>query len=258
MTLKLESYKDEIISLYNSGLSTIKIAEKFNCYQQPVSRLLLKYLNKKSLQPNKGNIRYFETIDSSIKAYMLGFIAADGCVQNFTKSSIGLSITLNIKDRCILDKLREEIGNEHELQILTRNQIRFTLANKYLVQDLEKYGIGPRKSLTMENIIPLIPKEFRKCFILGYFDGDGCIVVRKVPYKNTFHIKQAVQIRGTTPFLRGIVEELEVKSFYISERDSISNLAISSKTEVLRFFELYKECPFYLERKYNKFLTIPN
>ena len=62
-------------------------------------------------RPNQGNTRYFQKIDSNLKAYFLGFIAADGYIQYFAKNCIGLSITLNIKDKIILDKLKSEIGN---------------------------------------------------------------------------------------------------------------------------------------------------
>jgi hypothetical protein len=45
------------------------------------------------------NLNYFSVIDSSIKAYILGFIAADGAiVRNTNCSTKTLTITIHAKD----------------------------------------------------------------------------------------------------------------------------------------------------------------
>lgn len=213
---------------------------------------------------DQGNVRYFKKIDTKNKAYFLGFIAADGCIQEFTKTSVGLSITLNVKDKVILDKLKEEIGNEHTIRVWSYPQTfnksvittfcRFQLCNKKLVDDIKGYGILERKSLTIGNIIKNIPIKFRKSFILGYFDGDGSIILpkgRKITSKTK---KIHICIRGTKDFLSGIIQELNLEKVYLKTYDSTYRLIITDKIEVVKFFEVYKYQRFYLKRKHDRFL----
>jgi len=107
MPLKLENFRDFIISEYKSEKSCQKIADENNWYQQAVSNLLKNYKIYNSYRPNQGNIRYFENIDSQLKAYFLGFITADGCLQSNGSNSYGLTITIHSKDKIVLEKLKE-------------------------------------------------------------------------------------------------------------------------------------------------------
>lgn len=203
----------------------------------------------------QGNTRYFQNINSQLKAYFLGYIAADGCISQITKSSKGLTITLHSIDKHVLDLLRECIGCEHPIYILKNNLVRFQLCNKDLVQDLINLGITERKTFTLTNILNNISKPLRKAFILGYFDGDGSIILPldcRKPNMNTKRI--CVSIRSTQELLDGIVEELNLEQYAIKKYDSTYRLNFSKKSEILKFFDCYNNSPFFLKRKYEKFL----
>ncbi len=253
--LKLENQKSTIINLYQKGKNVAEIASMLNEYEQAVCNILKKYTKYIGRLP-QGNIRYFQKINSDIKAYFLGFIAADGCIQNNGKNSLGLTITIHEKDRIIIDKLRKEIGSEKPiLQLKAHPHVRFTLFNIDMYNDLKSHGMEERKSLTMKNIIKNIPKKYRKSFILGYFDGDGSVSLPidcRKPNINTKKI--SVQIRGTDEFLQGIVDELKIKQCSIRHYDSIPNLTIGKKEEIIKFFKIYDNCSFFLKRKHDKFL----
>lgn len=271
-TLKLAEHTEEILKLYDSGMSRADIARRYTCYDQPVTTLIKKY---RTLPTNgrAGNINssYFSVIDSHIKAYFVGFIAGDGALVPGKGSTITLTITLNERDDVILEKLREELCMSRPIwRFISHgkfNHARLVTSDKGIVSDLINLGITPRKSLTMPNIICNIPKEFRNSFILGLFDADGSCTVRNATWKqsrkgitNTYSgIKQAVQIRATEDMCKGIVSQLGIKSFHINYSASIPGLAISSKSEFIKFFHLiYRDCSFFLQRKYNKFLPIVN
>jgi hypothetical protein len=204
----------------------------------------------------QGNTRYFQNINSAIKAYFIGFIAADGCIQQITTSSKGLSITIHNKDRYVLDLLRECIGCEHKIYILKNNLVRFQLCNKDLVQDLKNLGLYERKTFNMGNISENIPEQFRLSFVLGFFDGDGSVILPvdcRKPNINTKRI--CVSIRGTKPLLEGLTTSLSLEQFAIKKYDSTYRLDFSKKSEVLKFFHCYSVTPFFLIRKYQKFLV---
>lgn len=58
------------------------------------------------------NLEYFKIIDSNNKAYLLGFIAADGAlVKGVNTSSTTLTLTIHRKDKIILDLLKRELNS---------------------------------------------------------------------------------------------------------------------------------------------------
>lgn len=220
------------------------------------------------LNPDKGNTHYFDVINSYAKAYIVGFIAADGALVK-TKTSTTLTITIKYEDKAVLEFIKSEIGNEHKLQEIIRpssfdsskiiHHIRYTISDKYITQALNKLGITSNKSLSMENIIKNIPYEYRDAFIIGYFDGDGSITVRNGKYSNDrgilcYDYSLYVRIRGTRDFLLGICNHLRIDTTHIHQNDSIPCLSFASKKDTYRFFQCYNNLPFYYKRKHDKFL----
>jgi hypothetical protein len=260
--LKLEPFSNEIEKMYLNGLSIKQISNKFNCYNQSVINLLkkLKVYNPKKI--NQGNVRYFQKIDSYEKAYFLGFITADGCLQDNGNGSKGLSITIHRKDVCVLENLKLQIGCENTIKSITtkmsnsdknKDHVRLSIFNRFLYDDLCSYGLTERKSTTMKSILYNIPYKFRNSFILGYFDGDGSVVLPKI---KTVGYSINVSFRGTYEFLKDIPEHLNLDSFSI-KKDKEKNcfsLHFQSRKNILKFFEVYNNNNFYLARKHDRFL----
>lgn len=205
------------------------------------------------------NEHYFNVIDSPSKAYILGFIAADGSlVKSSTGSSYYLTITIKYEDRDILNFIQKELNSKYKLLEIRKisygkevHHIRLQFSNKIITEDLMRYGILPRKSLIMTNIIENIPYEYRDAFIIGYFDGDGSISFVSNSINNK---SMSIQIKGTYEFLKGVCKHLNITSTYIHQYSSIPQLSITHMKYIVRFFECYKNLQFYYIRKYNKFL----
>lgn len=205
------------------------------------------------------NEHYFNVIDSTAKAYIIGFIAADGSLVKASKgSTYYLTITIKYEDRAVLDFIQKELKSSYKLLDIKKisygkkiHHIRLQFSNKIITNDLMRYGILPKKSLTMTNIIENIPIEYRDAFIIGYFDGDGSVSF----VSNSINNKSMnIQIRGTQGFLRGICNHLNIPITYIHQYDSISQLTITHMKYIVRFFECYQNLQFYYIRKHNKFL----
>lgn len=220
------------------------------------------------LYPDKGNVHYFDSIDTYAKAYIVGFIAADGALVK-TKTTTTLTITIKYEDRAVLEFIKSEIGNKHKLLEIIRpssfdssktiHHIRYAISDKCIVQALNKLGITYNKSLSIGNIIENIPYEYRDAFIIGYFDGDGSVTIKDGEHPNDRGIlckdySLYIQIRGTKDFLTGICNHLKIDTSHIHQNDSIPHLSFASKKDTYRFFQCYKHLPFYYERKHDKFL----
>jgi len=228
------------------------------------------------------NTQYFKEINSYNKAYLLGFIAADGAiVQNKGYSTKTLTITIHAKDIAVLELLKSELNSSLNIKDITYkskslpfykldvNHKRFSTSKKEIIQDLEKVGLTCNKSLSMPNLVVNIPKAYRKAFILGYFDGDGCFIDSFVnKKKKRFNVKgeylrtdeylsynSSISIKGTQQFLLGIVEELNIESYRIKQLSgqNIHTLIIVKNCEILKFYDCYNYCDFFFQRKKNKF-----
>lgn len=267
--LKLESKKEQILCMFDSGKSTVAIAKELHEYQQAVANLIRAYRPGIKFLPAQGNINYFECIDTPAKAYLLGFIAADGALVKNKWGPITLTITVKYEDKAVLEFLKSEIGNEHKLLEIVRpsgfdkakiiHHIRWSMTNAKLISDIKKYGIGHNKSLTMGNIIENIPYQFRNAFIIGYFDGDGSVSCVDGLHKNSAgrlckDYSLYIQFRGTKEFLTGICQHLQITENHIHQYDSIPQLSFASKKDIIKLFNCYKNLPFYYKRKHDVFL----
>ena len=265
---KLEPEKDFILSEFDSGKSCSQIAKTLGVYLQSVTNLIKYYRPNSIISPIKGNIHYFDNIDSYSKAYIVGFIAADGSLVK-TKTTTSLTITLKYEDKAVLEFIKSEIGNSHKLIEIIRpssfnssksiHHIRYCISDKYITKALNNLGITSNKSLTLGNIIVNIPIKYRDAFIIGYFDGDGSVSLRDGTYKNSKGIMVKdyslyINIRGTKEFLKGICDHLNISKTHIYKYNSISSLCFANKKDVVRLFQCYNNLPFYYKRKYDKFL----
>jgi hypothetical protein len=121
------------------------------------------------------NEDFFENIDSEEKAYLLGFIQADGCVNDES-----LIIGLAARDEGHLYKIRNILEANVPIRtydrivngkVFPRSEIRIYKGK--IRKNLNALGILPRKSMTSQPI--QIDEELQQHYIRGLVDGDGWI-----------------------------------------------------------------------------------
>lgn len=120
---------------------------------------------------------FFDKIDTEEKAYVLGFIYADGC--NATLPNTGsLNIGQDSRDIDILYKIKAAIKSTYPLleRVRENGKKAFVLYvyGKTISESLEKVGVVKHKSLILK-FPTFIEDSLMPHFIRGYFDGDGCI-----------------------------------------------------------------------------------
>lgn len=203
---------------------------------------------------------YFEQIDTEEKAYFLGLLYADG---NYYKKGNCISVSLEDKDREILDKFSNEVYiNYRPLQFVkaqtvnSKNQYSFRIHNIKIAKDLQNLGIAERKSLTLK--FPTeeqIPKHLLNHFIRGYFDGDGGISFGKKQKQVT------ISFASTPEFLNSLKEILiqncgvnEVKLIKQNKKVNIASLNYTGRGNAnkIKMF-LYQNSNIFLNRKKERF-----
>jgi len=218
------------------------------------------------ISSNYSNITYFDTWSEEM-AYILGFIAADGCIQERVIRekyvSYLLSINLSRKDKLHLEKIRNILAPDKKiydyLEYNKNGKIYehsvLSIGSNYMCKQLMKLGIGPRKSLTLN--FPKVSEEYLSHFIRGYFDGDGCISKRKDG-------AWTLDFVGTYDFLKTLSEiidkKFEFKTRTISKKSNCEMYSIRYTTQqVINILTwLYDNETICLERKYNKYSELLN
>lgn len=165
--------RKELKQEYAKGYSQLKIAKKFN-----VSEDVIRQWFKEENIPTRRRIysmneNYFETIDSEEKAYWIGFLSADGYIHQERGT---IQFELQESDKNQVEKFALAVGSTRPiLKIETNNFIHYrcVLNSRKMVNDLLKYNITQRKSLTFYPTN--IPEKYIPYWIIGYMDGDGCI-----------------------------------------------------------------------------------
>ena len=116
---------------------------------------------------------YFRVIDTPVKAYLLGLLAADGSMSKAGQ----LKLELHEKDLCLVELARDMIAPGARIghyRTRTTPMARFMVSAPGLVADLARHGVVHRKSLITRWPDELPPKH-EGSYLCGYFDGDGSL-----------------------------------------------------------------------------------
>jgi len=123
-------------------------------------------------------------------AYILGFIYADGAVEDCRESSRTCYLCLSNNDLSILEDILNVMETKQTITVRDPRLMKIDdreywcktnyyvrIGNKVIYDDLIRLGLCPRKSLVIE--MPNVPDQYFQYFLRGYFDGDGCIHIEK-------------------------------------------------------------------------------
>ena len=265
----LNSYqKTRIVEFYykNKDIQVKDIGKELNISDRAVRRVL-KEENINTRLKNRYVLdeSYFDKIDTEEKAYILGFICADGHIDKDR-----LVITVSIKDKDILEKIKFALQSSHPINEVTRTNpynrtdrktltlVELKIGSVNLVKPLFDMGLTSNKTYTLNgNILRYIPKYLIRDFLRGYFDGDGNVFFGR-RYSSGY--KYNINVCGNEDFLlksfqtyfpspNKLYKDLYSKQCYVWK--------ISNRDKVRDFmYYLYYNSSIFLQRKYNEFRKI--
>ena len=215
---------------------------------------------------------FFSKIETELQAYLLGFYAADGSINEKRKT---FRIHLQVKDSELVYLYKDIISPDARTYsvepkivkgrngalIQSHSSFGVDITSSELCNALVNLGIGYRKTYEDINITKQIPENLIKHFFRGYFDGDGSIIGGVYYDKNkpnprvrlhfTIDSKKITIIQEFLIFLENNGIKLNIN--YL-KRDDMYRLCTSSKKECTKLFHLlYDDSNFYLKRKFDKF-----
>ena len=199
------------------------------------------------------NERFFDVIDTEQKAYFLGLMYADGCVQAIGKSW-KTRLGLHKKDHCVVAALRDAVEYTGPLY-LTKTRTTLQIANKLLGDGLIRHGCVPKKSLVLKYPTS-VPVELQWHFIRGYFDGDGCLSISGRGARWT--------LVGTESLLTSIATilnrvNIHATVFRHTKKAKVFILSVSGNSQIARLLEhLYENAQMFMPRKFQKKVDFDN
>ena len=121
----------------------------------------------------------FQNIDCEHKAYILGYIASDGCLSknNIKIASVDKDILIKIRDYICLEL---PIKKYKQATLHTKALYSLVINSQQILQDICRHlelNIGKKSHLV--TFPPKLDDDLIKHFIRGYFDGDGHIITTR-------------------------------------------------------------------------------
>lgn len=244
LSKKLQDIYENVVQDYNNGLYCKDIANKYKVDEHSVYKILDKAkIKRKTGYHSNCQENYFERIDNPHKAYLLGFITADGAIVNDI-----LSIEVHKDDIDILKFAKSQINPKASLTP-TRDCYKVSFGAKSIGKDLAKYGVVQNKSKIIKSVPKdLIPSELLQYYFRGLIDGDGCI-----------HKDGRLSIySGSKDFIEDVqhilIEKLGLTKLQVYHGTTYFISWSSKKDKQLLFNYLYKNlnATFYYKRKYQR------
>lgn len=200
-------------------------------------------------------------------------MAADGCLRDFMKKVSKTSyshtrlVALSLIEKDMIETFMSDIecvGRKiSERHYMTQKGpatlYKIELISSQMFNDLHRFGLSERKSLTLEMPEWLNSHPLNSHFIRGYFDGDGCITFTKHGDKLYKHLG----FYGTENFLNSIHEIIKenvdptikpkVRRHGKSKIYTVQYTGNTLAHKVGAF--LYKDATVWLERKRAKIIA---
>lgn len=264
--MNIVNLENQIVELYKSyPIKTIRIILKesnINLDVYKISSILkskgVRVTQKKPIYTVNEN--FFEKIDTPEKAQILGMIFTDGNI--FANR---LKIKLVETDRPYLEWIKKEM--EFTGPIYTNknmppreNAATLVINNQKLINDLANLGCIPNKSLVL-NFPTKIPDSLIKYFILGCFEGDGCLAKSKKGKNFSFSICGTKNMCESIKFcLKKLLNINAGLSCQIKNRkNKLYYVRLHRRYDLLVLLDwLYLDSVFKMNRKYQKYLEYIN
>jgi LAGLIDADG-like domain len=226
--------KQSILVAFQSGEECRAIPELLGVSGRSVARVLSEFgVNTKRKNRYTLNEGYFDRIDTPIKSYLLGLMAADGCVTDKNY------IVLESVDRELVDLFAREIEFSGEIREIDRSphkpHFRVNFSSQQLAEALHRWQVITNRMASDSYRFPL--EEQLHPYVLGYFDGDGCA------YPNKSRSGGLVCIVGSKNFAEELSKVMNMGSTIAHSHNVVYYWRIFSRVNIQRFYDLMYRYP---------------
>lgn len=257
----MKKLDNHVIDLYNAGYSCKSISKEYMCCDETI-RHYLKNNNVVLRKPSSYrkytlNEDYFKIINDEYKAWLIGFLIADGSIY-IHNDGYYIGFELSIKDEEILHKIRNMLSASYPITTnKTKTAVCLRVSSKIMYNDLlnlnicqnkTKYGVG--------DITSYIDKSLWRHCLRGIIDGDGWISASIRNCKSSPIIGVLGYSETLFPLITEMCTQLDIKvpkSVRVKSNYDIYQYQIGGMNQCKLIFKyLYNNANIYLQRKYKK------
>ena len=270
----MEINKEYLQKYRNKEITFEELSKLHNMCRPYFSKLFKKqgYKTNKVLNMENLDHNYFDKIDTYEKAYILGYFVADGNLEFRQDTKLKrISFSCTKDDIELLEFVKFNLNSNNNIHIsnktykvkntnyVSKHMASFSVTSSNIFDKLTFLSYGCNKTYK-ELSSPNLNNKLMWKFLLGLFDGDGCISY-SIPRKRK-HYNYSFSITSNSKrflnHLYNFLKQNNIKSFIKKDNNSWK-LLINSKKDILKIRnEFYKDINFGLERKRVKFMGIPS
>ena len=261
-----QSQADTLHDMYfNQKMSTVAIGEYYGVDGATIGTNMKRLGFKlrqigSSERPNAlrhTDTTFFDVIDSEQKAYVLGFIIADGCIsKNGT-----LMFANQEEDKDVLEKIKIALQCDALIRRIEsdvrKSQMLFSVHCLQYQSALLTMGIDNRKTYTFEmsSVLPFVPNSLERHLLRGMFDGDGGLGLYKYPYQKKHSV--ALTYTGRLNVCEYVREKFGLSTKLAHEKGDFYSVRSTCRADVIRIGHyLYDDATIYMDRKMDKVIAI--
>lgn len=196
-------------------------------------------------------------------AYMLGLLWADGHLRYFSPTRSTIYFQILATDAKEIEPNITKTGFWKKRLVMQTNRqdtIQFTNSDKTFINFVHKNGFENKEKRNFQ-ILDKIPSHLIKYWLLGYFEGDGSLLINKVNKKRF--------LRASVQFYSGLFQNWDIlvekiqNLFHISfkirtrlrKTGNFSYIECYKRIDVIKFMHiLYQDVTInFFSRKYQKY-----
>jgi intein/homing endonuclease len=243
-----EDVVKELLTDYKNKMPLKELKKKYSTS----SDTIYKFLDLNGIKrTNTKDLSKFYDLSKKELQYWLGYICADGNIE-YAPTKRVYKISLFSIDEEVMINFSNYFGDiVKRYNRKNSNVMECAIHSKELCEYfINVLNIVPNKGLILNPNI-----EFTTNFLLGYFDGDGCITnssENRIRYEAKF-------TSGSECFIYKIKTILDNQNIYctIRTKGNAFDLCIDRKEESKKLYQfLYKEKVICLTRKLNNFVAL--
>jgi hypothetical protein len=192
---------------------------------------------------------YHSNSNLKLKEWLAGLIDGDGCFTISKKGYASLEITIDIRDECALQKVKNIYGGSIKIRS-NANALRYRLHHKEgllkLINDINGLIRNSNRLVQLNKIcikydLKLILPEkltYNNGWLAGFFDADGSVSI------NTTNWQLSITVSQKTSELLNPLVDLYGGHIYIDHGHSQSfKWYITKREDILKLIQYFKDHP---------------